>query len=163
MKLHWAWFQLSWQPGLTTVTLSSQDYLRWQSIHFNESRTQLPDLLLELGHGITSLPFSEACTGFRSGYASSINCACLCTRYTLVVVLHTWPTWWQPPPIYPVARDSVPPTVFDTKPQNWNSSLVSEVSRTPDQRLGTLFHLISKNSRTLILSKNNWKLTCVIL
>ena len=58
--------QLSWQPGLTTVTPFSQDFLRRQSIHFNESRTQLPDLLLELGHGITSLLFSEACTGFRS-------------------------------------------------------------------------------------------------
>ena len=30
---------------------SSQDFLRRQSIHFNESRTQLPDLLLELGTG----------------------------------------------------------------------------------------------------------------
>ena len=36
-------------------------------------------LALESGHGITSLPFSEACTGFRLSYAYSINCACLCT------------------------------------------------------------------------------------
>ena len=42
-KLHWAWCQLSWQPGSTTVTPSLQDFLRWQSIHFNESRTQLPN------------------------------------------------------------------------------------------------------------------------
>ena len=33
-----------------------------------------------------------------------MNSACLCTRCTLVVVLHTWPTWWQPPPIYPVVE-----------------------------------------------------------
>ena len=46
---------------------------------FNESRMQLPGLSLESGHGITSLQFSEACTGFRSGYAYSTSCACLCT------------------------------------------------------------------------------------
>ena len=61
--------------------------------------------------------------------------------------------------IYPVVKDFVPPAVFDTKPHNWNSSLVSEVSCMPDQRLGTLFPSISRNSRTLILLKNNWKLT----
>ena len=48
--LVWQLCQLLWQPGLTTVTPSSQDFLRRQSIHFIESRTQLPDLLLELGH-----------------------------------------------------------------------------------------------------------------
>ena len=48
---------------------------------------------------------------------------------------------------------------FRYEPHNWNSNLVSEVSRRLDQRLGTLSHLISKNSRTLKLSKNNWKLT----
>ena len=50
------------------------------SIHSNESRTPPPDLLLESGHGITSLPFSDACTGFWSGYAYSINCVCLCNQ-----------------------------------------------------------------------------------
>ena len=57
-----------WEPA-TTVTMFSHDFLRCQSIHFNESRTP-PDLSLESGHGITSLPF-------WLGYAYSINCACL--------------------------------------------------------------------------------------
>ena len=78
----------------------------------------------------------------------------------LVVVPHTWPTWWQPPPIYPVVKDSVPPTVSDMKPQNWNSSLVSGLSRTLDRMRGTHFRLISRNKWTLILLRNNWKLTC---
>ena len=122
--------QLSWQPGLTTVTPSLQDFLRRQSIHFNESRTQLLDLLLELGHEITSLPFSEACTGFRSNCAYNRNCAWLCTWCASVAVLPTWMAWWQPPPIYTDVRDFDPPTVSDTKPHKWNSSLASGVSNT---------------------------------
>ena len=50
---------------------------------------------------------------------------------------------------YPVVRDSVLPTVSDTKPQIWISSLVSGLSRTLDRRHGTHFHPIW-NSRTLI-------------
>ena len=34
-------------------------------------------------------------------------------------------------------------------------------SHTLDQKHGTHFHPISRNSRTLILLKNNWKLTCL--
>ena len=92
---------------------------------------------------ITSLPFSEACTGFRSGCVYSTSCACLCTWCASVAVLPTWLTWWQPPPIYLVVRDSVPPTVSDTKPQNWSSSLVNGASHTLDQRRGTHFLPIS--------------------
>ena len=58
----------------------------------------------------------------------STSCACLCTWCASVAVLPTWLTWWQPPPTYPVVRNSVLPTVSDTKPQNWSSSLVSGVS-----------------------------------
>ena len=55
----------------------------------------------------------------------------------------------------------VPPTVSDTKPPNWNSSLVSGLSRTLDRRRGIHFLLISRNKWTLLLLKNNWKLTCL--
>ena len=65
--------------------------------------------------------------------------------------------------ICPVVRDLDPPTVSDMKPHNWNSSLVSEVFHMLNQRHGTLFHPISRNSRTLILLKNNWKLACLSL
>ena len=50
---------------------------------------------------------------------------------------HRRSTWsWETP---------VPPTVSNTKLQNWSSSLVSEVSRTLDRRHGTHFLPISKN------------------
>ena len=121
-------------------------------------------VLLELAHGIPSLLFSEACIqciGFRSSCAYNRNCASLCTWCASVAILPTWLTWWQSPPIYPVVRDFVPPTVSDAKPHKRNSSLASGVSNTLDQRLGTLFHPIFRNLRTLILFKNNWKLTCL--
>ena len=120
------------QARFSTVTLFSLDFLRCQSIHFNKSRTPPPDLSLESGHRITSLPFSEACTGFRIGYTIQYKlCVASCTRYTSGrSPAYQCRTWWQPPPIYPVARMTfVPPTVSDTKPQNWNSSLVNGLSR----------------------------------
>ena len=83
--------------GLVSAFVTTRlDYcnsvLAGQLIHFNESRTQLPGLSLESGHGITSFSFSKACTGFRSGYTYSTSCACLCTWCASVAVLPTWPT-----------------------------------------------------------------------
>ena len=80
-KLLQAWYRLSWQPGLTTVTPSLQDFLRRQSINFNEFKTQLPYLLLELGHGITS-------TGSHHSYSQKPALTSDRIEYKLCVLMH---------------------------------------------------------------------------
>ena len=60
-----------------------------------------------------------------------------------VAVLPTWLAWWQPPPIYLIVKDSVPPTVPIRNPK-LKLKFDERVSRTLDQRRGTHFLPISK-------------------
>ena len=55
------------------------------------------DMLLESGHGIASLLSSEACTGFRSSYGYSTNCACLYSHLVRIDRSPAYLVWWQPP------------------------------------------------------------------
>ena len=59
-RLPRAWCQPFWQPGLTTVTQSSQAFHNLRLIHFNVFRMRRPDLLQEQERGITSLQSSRA-------------------------------------------------------------------------------------------------------
>ena len=105
LRLPQAWCQPSWQPGLTTVTQSSQAFNNLRSIHFNVFRMRRPDLLHEQERGTTSLQSSGAYTGFRSNSASSTSSACSCTWCELVAVLRTCRTWWHPSLTCLVVRD----------------------------------------------------------
>ena len=148
--------QPSWQPGLTTVTQSSQAFHNLRLIHFNVFRMRRPDLLQEQERGITSLQSSRAYTGFRSGSALSTSSACSCTWCELVAALRTCRTWWHPSLTCLVVRDWDHPAASDMNFHGWNWSSASGVSRSPDRRHGILFR---PNSQTLILSKTCWKLT----
>ena len=132
-RLPQAWCQPSWQPGLTTVTQSSQAFHNLRLIHFNVFRMRRPDLLLEQERGTTSLQSSRAYTGFRSGSALSTSSACSCTWCELVAVLRTCRTWWHLSLTCLVVRDWDPPAASDmiqkfsarsfsfSRPKAWNS------------------------------------------
>ena len=101
--------------GIDGMGLGRWDHNVAMSIHFNESRTQLPDLLLELGHGITSLLFSEACTGFLSSYTYNTNCACLMHLVCIGRSPAHLADMMTATADLPVVKDFVPPAVLDTK------------------------------------------------
>ena len=115
-----AWCQPSWQPGLTTVTQSSQAFHNLRLIHFNVSRMRRPGLLQEQERGTTSLQSSRAYTGFRSGSALSTSSACSCTWCELVAALRTCRTWWHPSLTCLVVRDWDPPAASDMNFHGWN-------------------------------------------
>ena len=82
--------QPSWQPGLTTVTQSSQAFYNLRLIHFNVFKMRRPDLLLEQERSTASLQSSRAYTGFRLlGSALPTSSACSCTWCELVAALCT--------------------------------------------------------------------------